>query len=140
MRVAMIVWNDLRNDARVHKEAETLQAAGHAVTVFALHSPGQTQTRETILNGVEVVRTPRRPFEKPAKRTGEPMRLGRAALLTRAVLRSWTHAMMLARIVRSVATDDATASRTGSASRPATIDAHPSSSPPSRSQPPSCSS
>lgn len=101
MRVAMIVWNDLRNDARVRKEAETLQAAGHAVTVFALHSPGLTQARETILNGVEVVRTPRRPFEKPAKRTGKPMRLGRAALLTRTVLRSWTHAMMLVRIVRS---------------------------------------
>ena len=43
----MIVWNEFRNDARVLKEAQTLQAAGYAVTVFALHTPGVTQEKET---------------------------------------------------------------------------------------------
>ena len=39
-RIAMIVWNEFRNDARVLKEAETLQVEGYQVMVHALHTPG----------------------------------------------------------------------------------------------------
>jgi glycosyltransferase involved in cell wall biosynthesis len=55
----MIVWNEFRHDARVLKEAETLQFAGHAVTVFALHVPGVTKKHEVTQGGVRVVRITR---------------------------------------------------------------------------------
>ncbi len=58
----MIVWNDFRNDARVLKEAETLQAAGYSVTVFALHTPGVTEKKQTLASGVKVVRVLRSPL------------------------------------------------------------------------------
>lgn len=62
LKVSMIVWNDFQNDARVLKEAQTLQAAGYQVTVFALHTPGITQKKETHASGVKVVRVSRSPF------------------------------------------------------------------------------
>lgn len=43
-RIAMLVWNEFRNDARVLKQAQTLQSAGYLVTVFALHTPGVTRS------------------------------------------------------------------------------------------------
>jgi glycosyltransferase involved in cell wall biosynthesis len=49
-RVAMLVANAGTGDARVMKEAESLVAAGHTVTVFGLAAPG-LPTRE-IVNGV----------------------------------------------------------------------------------------
>ena len=55
-RIAMIVWNDFLHDARVLKEAETLQADGHSVRVHALHTPGMTPKFETLSSGVEVRR------------------------------------------------------------------------------------
>lgn len=36
MKIAMVVHNDVRRDARVMKEANSLHAAGHQVTVFGL--------------------------------------------------------------------------------------------------------
>lgn len=50
----MIVWNEFRHDARVLKEAETLQAAGHSVTVHALYTPGGTRASESLPSGVRV--------------------------------------------------------------------------------------
>jgi glycosyltransferase involved in cell wall biosynthesis len=57
-RVAMIVWNEFTNDARVLKEAETLQSAGFSVTVYALHVSGKTPLSERIGPGIHVIRTP----------------------------------------------------------------------------------
>jgi glycosyltransferase involved in cell wall biosynthesis len=64
VRVAMVVWNEFRNDARVLKEAETLCVGGHQVTVHALHTPGVTKEREVMLGGVHVVRVSRSPLWK----------------------------------------------------------------------------
>jgi len=63
----MVVWNDFRNDARVLKEAETLQAEGYQVTVHALHTPGVNAERETLDTGVRVVRVARNPLWKSHK-------------------------------------------------------------------------
>lgn len=67
-RVAMIVWNEFRNDARVLKEAETLLSAGHDVTVHALHTPGVTQERERLVSGLDIVRVARSPLWRWRKR------------------------------------------------------------------------
>ncbi|MDN3554968.1 glycosyltransferase family 4 protein [Halomonas maura] len=66
--VSMIVWNEFLNDARVLKEAQTLQSSGFQVVVHALHTPGLTQERETLDGGVKVVRVARNPFWKLRKR------------------------------------------------------------------------
>ena len=103
MQVAMVVWNEFRNDARVLKEANTLQAAGHQVTVFALHTPGVTQKRELLETGVRVVRTTRRPLLskraseskkaasnaplKPAGPLHQVLRLGSRSLIHAAIVR-----------------------------------------------------
>lgn len=64
LNVSMIVWNEFRNDARVLKESETLQAEGYQVTVHALHTQGLTKKRETLVSGVHVVRVARSPLWK----------------------------------------------------------------------------
>ncbi len=55
----MYVKNSFEYDARVTKEAASLAAAGHDVTVVAIHVPGVTARRETVLSGIEVVRVTR---------------------------------------------------------------------------------
>ncbi|OHW40590.1 glycosyltransferase family 4 protein [Pseudomonas sp. 06C 126] len=109
-RIAMIVWNEFRNDARVLKEAQTLQAAGYAVTVFALHTPGVTQEKETLPGGINVVRVARSPLWKlrktktggaasaPSSASGPIGRLTPARQALRIIARLWTHAGLLARI------------------------------------------
>jgi glycosyltransferase involved in cell wall biosynthesis len=52
----MVVWNTFENDARVLKEARTLAGRGFDVVVHALHVPGRTRKRETLADGVQVVR------------------------------------------------------------------------------------
>ncbi|WP_460079380.1 glycosyltransferase family 4 protein [Pseudomonas sp. H3_H05] len=109
-RIAMIVWNEFRNDARVLKEAQTLQSAGYAVTVFALHTPGVTLEKETLQGGIDVVRVARSPLWKLRKpKAGTPAataasgaigRLSPTRQVLRIVARLWTHAGLLARIVR----------------------------------------
>ncbi|MCT7378212.1 glycosyltransferase family 4 protein [Chelativorans salis] len=110
-RISMIVWNDFQNDARVRKEAETLQAAGNAVTVFALHTPGQTRKADTLPSGVEVVRVTRSPFLNLHRRTsaragpsaGEEdppaRRIGPVGQAVRLLTRAWAHGILLARMV-----------------------------------------
>ncbi len=44
MRVASIVLNDFQHDARVLKEARSLQKMGHEVTVVAMHAEGLPET------------------------------------------------------------------------------------------------
>jgi len=110
-RIAMIVWNEFRNDARVLKEAQTLQAAGYAVTVFALHTPGVTLEKETLQSGIDVVRVARSPLWKLRKpKAGTPTvapaargatgRLSPTRQVLRIFARLWTHAGLLARIAR----------------------------------------
>lgn len=64
-KISMLVWNDFRNDARVLKEAETLQAKGARVTVFALQNPGLTPKFETLESGVHVSRIGKALVSKP---------------------------------------------------------------------------
>ncbi|MCQ4299669.1 glycosyltransferase [Pseudomonas songnenensis] len=109
--IAMIVWNEFRNDARVLKEAESLSAAGHRVIVHALHLPGITLEREVVSNGVEVVRVARSPFwrlSRPVTR-GYPAapenggRIGHMSPVAQAMriaARGWTHLALLWHMVR----------------------------------------
>ena len=109
-RVAMIVWNEFLNDARVLKEAESLAAAGHRVTVHALHSPGVTLEREAVSNGVEVVRVARSPFWRMSRPVGGTRavaanggRIGRMSPVAQALriaARGWTHLALLWLMVR----------------------------------------
>jgi glycosyltransferase involved in cell wall biosynthesis len=107
--IAMVVWNDFRNDARVLKEAESLTAAGHRVTVFAVHSPGFTQLRERVSNGVAVIRVPRHPLWRiRASRGGTanvvtPAKRGAIGLATLVLSRVWAHLMLLWLIARQCA-------------------------------------
>ena len=55
----MFVKNSFEYDARVTKEARTLVAAGHQVTVVAYHSPGVTAQHENRADGIEVRRVSR---------------------------------------------------------------------------------
>lgn len=114
-KVAMIVWNEFRNDSRVLKEAQTLLADGYDVTVHALHTPGVTYEKETLPCGVKVVRVARSPLWKLRKKvlgSGKtkphinknwdsinkiPLKLQ----LMRLIARSWTHFGLLCQMVRS---------------------------------------
>jgi len=116
--VSMIVWNEFRNDARVLKEAQTLQAAGCQVTVHALHTPSVTQERETLACGVKVVRVARSPLWKLRKRkapssagpvkansakaaTGPIGKMSLSRQVLRIVARLWTHLGLIIQMVRS---------------------------------------
>lgn len=115
-RVAMVVWNEFRNDARVLKEAETLIASGQEVTVHALHTAGITLEAEVISSGVRVVRVARSPLWKLRHRSevghyapghqpsivksSGPIRLGPVRQLLRIAARLWTHAGLLWHMTR----------------------------------------
>lgn len=55
-KVAMVVWNDFQNDARVLKEASSLIKSGYAVTVHALYDKNLTKKNEVLQTGVKVNR------------------------------------------------------------------------------------
>jgi glycosyltransferase involved in cell wall biosynthesis len=105
----MIVWNEFHNDARVLKEAETLQAAGYQVTVHALHTPGITKERETLASGVNVVRVARSPFWKWRKRKqrrnqfkNDPVgKISSKNQVLRLFARLWTHFGLLWAMVKA---------------------------------------
>jgi len=54
----MLLLNNFTHDARVHKEAKTLAAAGHVVTVFALWEEGLPRREER--TGYQIARIPLR--------------------------------------------------------------------------------
>ena len=56
----MLVKNTFTHDARVLREAHTLQAAGHQVQVVALSAPNLPE-RETTTDGLQIVRVSRGP-------------------------------------------------------------------------------
>ena len=110
--VSMIVWNEFKNDARVLKEAETLQAAGYDVTVHALHTPGVTSESEVLESGVRVNRTARSPFWKVRKRTRKQSnstknvivktgQLSTSRQVLRLIARLWTHLGLLISMVKA---------------------------------------
>ncbi|TDA95497.1 glycosyltransferase [Halomonas marinisediminis] len=127
----MVVWNEFLNDARVLKEAETLQAEGWQVVVHALHTPGVTRDRESLSSGINVVRVARSPLWKLRKRKclkaernaskrsekakQQPQKVAVSPpetfvrQLLKLVARLWTHAGLAIQLVRS---------------RPAAIHAH----------------
>ncbi|WP_256585586.1 glycosyltransferase family 4 protein [Pseudomonas sp. 02C 26] len=119
--VAMVVWNEFRNDARVLKEAQTLAAAGHHVTVHALHTPGVTHEYERLESGIEVSRVARSPFWKwrkrpsaaptdakegqrsqrpPLSQSGPLPKLSPVRQIMRIAARLWTHAGLFWRMAR----------------------------------------
>lgn len=59
-RVVMLVWNRFISDARVLREARTLQKAGGRVTVIAIRAQEIDATSEVLPSGVQVVRVARR--------------------------------------------------------------------------------
>lgn len=111
-KVSMIVWNEFLNDARVMKEAQTLQRAGYKVRVFALHTPGVTQEHTVLQDGIEVVRVARSPLWKmrkknipvTAKATVEAakpasIKPSLKMLVFRAIARGWTHFALLLKML-----------------------------------------
>ncbi|WP_085590033.1 glycosyltransferase family 4 protein [Pseudomonas sp. B14(2017)] len=111
-KVSMIVWNEFLNDARVMKEAQTLQRAGYKVRVFALHTPGVTQEHTVLPDGIEVVRVARSPLWKlrnknvrlATKAAGKasapsPIKPSLKLLLLRAIARGWTHFALLLKML-----------------------------------------
>ena len=58
MNICMIVFNNATRDGRVMREAHTLRAAGHAVTVIGVPESGVTALEETLSDGVKVIRVP----------------------------------------------------------------------------------
>ena len=107
-RIAMLVWNEFRNDARVLKQAQTLQSAGYLVTVFALHTPGVTRSKETLMDGTRVVRVARRPLWRwrrvKAQQSPSASAAGNPMTVLRVVARLWTHIGLIARIAGHRAT------------------------------------
>ena len=102
MNVCMFVKNSFEYDARVTKEARTLIAAGHDVTVVAIHVPGVTAEEETTEDGIHVRRVSRVHFglatlnkvagryagsieTRHAKLTGEPVDVAKQAQLSAVV-------------------------------------------------------
>lgn len=58
MKICMLVHNNGTRDGRVMREAETLQEAGHAVTVVGIPESGATKPLERLPCGVLVLRVP----------------------------------------------------------------------------------
>jgi len=102
----MIVWNDFLNDARVLKEAESLQKAGYAVTVHALLVPGVTPALEYLDSGVavrRVARNPLQPMAKPRIISGDIVVRGKFAglqKLWKIATRAMTHVVLLIKMIR----------------------------------------
>lgn len=95
--VHMLVWNDFCNDARVLKEAQTLQAAGYRVVVHALHVSGKTREHEVLNEGIEVCRVRTRRLglmsAKPEASNGF------FSLVRQVMSRLWAHFSMLRHLI-----------------------------------------
>lgn len=66
-KVCAVVFNTISRDARVLKEAESLQQAGHEVTLIGLTDRTCKVKAETLSNGVEVRRLDTEAVKKSAK-------------------------------------------------------------------------
>lgn len=91
--VHMLVWNDLCNDARVLKEAQSLQAAGYSVVVHAIHVPGKTAREQVLEGGIFVRRAALWPFT--SERIQPPSGRKSMPLVLQVLSRLWAHMTML---------------------------------------------
>ncbi|WP_159266013.1 glycosyltransferase [Pseudomonas monteilii] len=107
-KVAMIVWNEFVNDARVLKEAQTLATSNYDVKVFALHTPGKTLQNEVIQEKLSVRRIARSPLWRWRKPTynahaREPVQKNVPeqvhVSILRLIARTWTHLGLLVNII-----------------------------------------
>ncbi|SFR42205.1 Glycosyltransferase involved in cell wall bisynthesis [Marinobacter gudaonensis] len=99
-QIAMFVWNDFRNDARVKNEALSLASAGHSVTVHALFTDGVTPHYEEVAAGVAVKRHGRKQgirLAKPRVHTAKRSGFELGMLLVSRVL---THLVVMVSIVK----------------------------------------
>ncbi|MCP9337190.1 glycosyltransferase family 4 protein [Stutzerimonas xanthomarina] len=94
--VHMLVWNDFLNDARVLKEAETLQLSGYKVVVHAVHYPGKTLSHQVLNTGITVRRAPLSPFA--VRRNGSHEIQHKTPLALQLCMRLWAHLVMLLRL------------------------------------------
>jgi len=114
LKISMVVWNEFRNDARVLKEAETLHAAGHLVTVHALHTPNVTAEKETLEGGISVVRMARSPLWRFRKKgqsgavgdkqpavQGPIGQMSTNRQILRIIARLWTHLGLIVLMLKS---------------------------------------
>ncbi|MBN8431784.1 glycosyltransferase family 4 protein [Microbulbifer salipaludis] len=110
--VSMLVWNEFTNDARVLKEAQTLQKAGYVLTIHALHTPGVTEHVEELAGGIRVKRISRSPLwrlrnRKSFQRQGSASSKNHSIPVTplrqglRILARLWTHFGLLLSIVKA---------------------------------------
>ena len=97
----MIVWNEFTNDARVLKEAETLQYNNYQVTVYALHQPGITKKKEIKDSGIKVVRISRGLKFKSKTDTGVIHKISLSNILFKILSRLWSHTLFLWLLVKS---------------------------------------
>jgi glycosyltransferase involved in cell wall biosynthesis len=103
-QISMMVWNEFTNDARVLKEAETLQYNNYQVTVFALHLPGVTKKKEVMNTGVKVVRIPRSPLSglyKSKATTGPINKISFTNKILTILSRLWAHILFLRLLIKS---------------------------------------
>lgn len=104
-RIAMIVWNDFLNDARVLKEAESLAMAGYCVVVNALHVPGKTMVEEPLGNDIWVRRVSTSVIYSllgvftAAPRPANQAKAGALAALWKIMGRAWGHFLLLRNVL-----------------------------------------
>ena len=58
LRVVMFVYNDVTRDSRVLREAATLVAAGHRVTIMGRHGPDEREITRLDRDGFDIVLVP----------------------------------------------------------------------------------
>lgn len=112
-RISMIVWNEFLNDARVLKEAQTLQQSGYQVSIYALHTPGVTQEHEVLPESIHVIRVGRSPLWKFRKNKtsasrknvtatpNKPKSMAAHRQLLRLAARTWTHCGLWYGLIKS---------------------------------------
>ncbi|MDX1455250.1 MAG: glycosyltransferase [Gammaproteobacteria bacterium] len=117
-RVCMFVYNTFTHDARVHKQASTLAAAGYAVTVVCLRADDLPV--EEFRAGYRILRVERLPWHIRAIRAVSSMApLARlVGMLKRGLRRVFSGAGRLLRIDRLVAWVRRRSERAGKDSRP----------------------
>ncbi|WP_242504672.1 glycosyltransferase family 4 protein [Pseudomonas songnenensis] len=94
--VHMLVWNDFLNDARVLKEAETLQLNDYKVVVHAVHYPSKTLSHQVLNTGITVRRAPLSPFA--IRRDASHSIQHKTPLALQLGMRLWAHMVMLLRL------------------------------------------
>lgn len=93
--ISMMVWNEFINDARVLKEANTLQDKGYRVTVNALKLKNETPESEELCSGIKVKRV------SGKKPRGGNHRKSQFSALIKASSQMFSMIKMMVRVARS---------------------------------------